>query len=304
MQSITSAYINRILVPELAKFGVSESGIKAISSSVSSQMTSALYNWEDDAFRKTLLLLVSEEAPFYMPAENTDVNGFVVLTVRNSLFESLQSNHYVEYGLQERLSDPQIVEITSTAIKHFNKVGLEESDDTEYQPEDDMYWHLSQKYPVAWNSLTAIANTEQQAIQFNGMRRLDQKKYNEAFIKQYKTSSYGFAVEDGFDSSIGSQLQENLQWVTEHKSCLLVDSFKMLSRNIEKLLSVIEYLLINDCSFATANYFIANGYAEKRISTLKAASSRNAEKDMYEHFSNLTGVGETHARYLRAYLQG
>lgn len=303
MQSIASAYINRILVPELAKFGVSESGIKAISSSVSSQMTSALYNWEDDTFRKTLLLLVSEEAPFYMPAENTDVNGFVVLTVRNSLFESLQSNNYAAYGLYECLSDDQIIEVTSTAIKHFAKISLDKSDDTEYQPENDMYWHLSQKYPVAWHSLTAIANTEQQAIQFNGMRRLDQKKYNEAFIKQYKTSSYGFVVEDGFDSAIGSQLQENLRWVTEHKSCLLVDSFKMLSRNIEKLLSVIEYLLINDCSFATANYFIANGYAEKRIPILKAASSQNAGKDMYEHFGNLNGVGEIHARHLQAYMR-
>lgn len=303
MQSIVSEYINSIFIPSLIRFGVSESGRNAVSSSVSAQMISALYNWDDDAFRKTLLLLVSEEASFYTPAENTDVNGFVVLTIRNSLFESLQSNNYAAYGLHERLSDKQIIEVTSTAIKHFARIDLDKSDDTEYQPENDMYWHLSQKYPVAWNSLTAIANTEQQTIQFNGMRRLDQKKYNENFTEQHGINKYGFVVEDGFDSVIGDQLKRNLEWVTEHKSCLLVDSFKMLSRNIEKLLSVIEYLLINDCAFATANYFIANGYAEKRIPTLKAASSQSAEKDMYEHFSDLTGVGEIHARHLRAYLQ-
>lgn len=180
MQSITSAYISRILIPELTKFGVSESGIKAVSDFVSSQMISALYNWEDDIFRKTLLLLVSEEAPFYTPAENTDVNGFVVLTIRNSLFESLQSNNYARYGLRERLSNEQIVKITSAAIKHFNKVDLEGDDDSEYQGEKDTYWILSQKYPVAWNSLTAIANTEQQTVRFSGLQYLDKRKYMEA----------------------------------------------------------------------------------------------------------------------------
>lgn len=42
------------------------------------------------------------------------------------------------------------------------------------------------------------------------------------------------------------------------------DSFKMLTRNAEKLLYILNFVLANDGIFFTSNYYITNGYIEQR----------------------------------------
>ena len=84
-------------------------------------------------------------------------------------------------------------------------------------------------------------------------------------------------------------------------NCLILplDCFKMLSRNMKKLLLVMEILMQNQCRFVTANYYIENGYYEKRIPTLRAASSASGLDDMKKHYNNFTGVLPRHEKFLQ-----
>lgn len=109
-------------MPQLTGFGASGQFIEHVCWTVEKQMLSALYHWTDIPFRKALLLLASEEGTFYEPGGKTEVKCFVVLTLRNSPFETMQSESYQETGLSKSLSDAQIKVVTSAAIVYFKRL--------------------------------------------------------------------------------------------------------------------------------------------------------------------------------------
>lgn len=62
------------------------------------------------------------------------------------------------------------------------------------------------------------------------------------------------------------------------------DSFKMLSRNPDKVMKFLEFILQRDKAFVTRNYYITNGYIEKRVPILQAAHSfREAERKIVNY---------------------
>jgi hypothetical protein len=77
----------------------------------------------------------------------------------------------------------------------------------------------------------------------------------------------------------------------------LIDSFKSLTRNIEKLLIIMEYLLQNDAEFVTSNYMIANGHIERRAKLLKAGST---EAEMQMNWRQTAGLRPYHKAVLEA----
>ena len=83
-------------------------------------ITSLLRNWDDVAFRKTVLLLGSEEGPFYEPAGKYDTKCFVVVAIRNSPIETIQSESYQRAGLSSAISSRDVRAITGSAIRYFN----------------------------------------------------------------------------------------------------------------------------------------------------------------------------------------
>ena len=69
----------------------------------------------------------------------------------------------------------------------------------------------------------------------------------------------------------------------------------MLTRNLDKLLRVFEILLEKDKIIVTANYFISNGYVEKRKRILRAAHD---EKDMLYNMQCIRGTAAKHREML------
>ena len=293
-------YFNTILTPQLTDFGVSAEFQSQILSTVEKQMYSVFVNWSDQEFIKALFLTVSEEAPFYSPDAKDYVKSFVVLTIRNSPIESLQSDDYQKSGLSAKLINNQIRQITSKAIEFYDGVDFSTAaENAEYVIENDVYYMLSQNYILAWNALTHTANGAELSGTFSGMRyeKLPMR-YKEVFEKK-SSSATEITVMDGYDSTIDKQLRRQLSYiVSEKKGALSIDCFKMLSRNLEKVLFVMDYLLQHDCYVVTANYCIGNGYYEIRTPILKAASSSNAMCEMNEHFHSFEGVGKLHKRFL------
>lgn len=294
-------YFNTVLKPQLSSYGVSLRFQSKIYEVIEKQMYSVFVNWDEQNFIKTLFLTVSEEAPFYSSDAKDYVKSFVVLTIRNSPIETLQSDNYHKSSLKSKLDDNQIQQITSAAIRYFDDVDFSAAaDNEEYEEEKDIYYLLLRKYSIAWNALNHVANDGKLAGSFEGLQYVKVPYFLNVEVLQEGNQKTKPSVLDGYDPVIDADLRNQLSLVIGSKSAICVDCFKMLSRNMEKVLLVIDYLLHNQCSFVTSNYYIGNGYYEKRVPVIKAASSHNAMRDMKEHYKNLTGVGEIHKKYLLA----
>lgn len=113
-------YLQEVLAPTLDHFRVPATYASQIIDTVELQMILFLRHWDDLAFRRTLLLLGSEEGPFYEPAGKADVKCFIVVTLRNSPIKTIQSDNYACAGMQNSLSSQDVKEITSGAIRFFN----------------------------------------------------------------------------------------------------------------------------------------------------------------------------------------
>lgn len=297
MSKEVSQYVTDVLRPQLLSFGVDSQYIEEISHVVETQMLSALQSWNQEEFRKTLMLLVSEEAPFYQPDAPLEIKSFVVLTLRNSPFESLQSKAYAETGLKHELSDAQVIRLTGDAIRFFRDYRLETlADNAATVSIENIYSNLAENYPVAWNALKELANSLENTCSFPALTRIDAEEYSTKILCLATEKTSGIrSIKDGFDKNIEPTLAQQLKYVFNSNSYFFVDCFKMLSRNPELLFSVLEFLLINSIPFVSVNYYLSNGYAEKRRNILKAAHNN---KEIKKHLSNMNGISQLHRNLL------
>ena len=67
----------------------------------------------------------------------------------------------------------------------------------------------------------------------------------------------------------------------------LYQTIKMLSRNFEKVLHVLQIVFEAGGSFVTCNYYIRDGYIEKRRRILKAAHD---EREVVKKMMNVGGT--------------
>lgn len=94
----------------------------------------------------------------------------------------------------------------------------------------------------------------------------------------------------------GELLEDLLRMQNGEISFLFRDSFKMISRNLEKLHYVIEYVLRANNTVITHNYYISDGMEARRKQLLKPASKPS---DIARKFDNKTGLVNRHKDSLR-----
>ena len=185
-----------------------------------------------------------------------------------------------EGAQQTAALNKKIQELTSSAIKYFAscdfKTLIKEAQNTTHE---DIYEIARQKYPLAWKILKEIAFLNEIEYDFKkaeSSRKNEQE--NEQTLRKIREKT---VVCDGYTLDFDEYLQEVLGDVIAGKSdAFYVDSFKMLSRNFEKILHVIQIILEHDKAFVTCNYYISNGHLEKRKKILKAAhTSEDAFKN-------------------------
>jgi hypothetical protein len=102
---------------------------------------------------------------------------------------------------------------------------------------------------------------------------------------------------DGYALSISPELRDGIQQRIHDEVPFIADSFKGVSRNIEKLLTIMEYVLWHKTPFVTSNYLIYNGYIECRLEMLKPGHSMT---EMLKNWSNPTGLAKNHKGWLQA----
>lgn len=299
---IVESYTWNILKKQLQKAKISNTALYNIIDNVKEQLYSILYNFKDEEFRNAILIIGSEEGTFYEP-KNILVANMVVVAIRNSLLEGVSSKSYKKYGSNTYLSDLSIKEITKSAVEYFSKIDLLELSNSLILDESkDIYRNISNKYPTAMKALTELSKCSESNLE-RDYKKLETKPFeleelNNVLTDEIKETVY----ESGIDSTFNDTLCNLLLEIKNNNSKLFfIDSFKMCTRNFEKLLKVLEFVLTHDAFFLTNNYFLSNTYVSRRKNLLKASHTTeeafkkvsslykvsNKYKDLLEEISKL-----------------
>lgn len=160
-------YLSSILTNQLKAFEVSDAACKQVVENVKLQMLSLLQCWHDEEFRNTILFVGMEEGMFYKPNAKIEVKCFVVVTIRNSLLETLASDDYKCLNVKRVISDSEIREITAGAIEYFSKVDFEQLTHSQSLSNiQNIYENIKRKYPVAWRAISAAGNTMKKHLRY------------------------------------------------------------------------------------------------------------------------------------------
>lgn len=82
----------------------------------------------------------------------------------------------------------------------------------------------------------------------------------------------------------------------EELDLFFTDSFKLVTRNFEKLLKTMEFVLQRNKIFITCNYMISNGYVAKRLGLLRAT---HVGLDTPHKIKNIKGLSKQYADVLK-----
>lgn len=247
-------------------------------------MCSLLSRWDDEEARTTILFVTDEEALFYEPDAPIEVKRFVVTAIRNSMLEIAESVSCGQFKMPEALSDEKIRIITSSAITYFRQCKFEilreEAGNMEFR---DVYGEAMRKYPLAWEILKKAASMTCEELVFEGIENPVHSNLDRDFADCNNiTICDGYSLE--FDDNLKEILEKLLAGVID---VFYTDCFKMLTRNFEKILHVLQIIFENNKVFVTCNYYICNGAIEKRKVILRAA---HGGKDVSDHIRNGEGM--------------
>lgn len=291
-------YIWNILKKQLQKYKISNEALYNILNNVKMQLYSIIEIWNNIEFRNAILILASEEAKFYEP-KNEIIASMVVIAIRNSLLEGVSSVSYKKYGSNTYLENKSIKQITKEAIIYFASHNLDEISKS-IKLEYNFYKEVSSRYKVAMKALTELAKCSEDTLE----KEYEKVKFDKPFeLEELNLVSSDKKTrkneESGIDATFNDSLCNFLIDIKKKKSKILVtDSFKMTTRNFEKMLKIIEFILTHDAFFATCNYLITNGYVSRRKTIIKAA---HTDLEFLEKIKDLKEISNKYKSFLEKY---
>lgn len=289
---IIDDYLEQILYRQLKEINMPYRFIQQIQEDIRCRMLSCLFYWNQQKVRKTLLFLSLEEALFYEPANvQEEIREFIVTTIRNSMIEIAASDDCHIFKMPVPISNEQIKQITEEAIRYFNNYDMSilASKVEKIEVVKNVYIEAIEKYPLAWDILYQLANLDVQAMDITrhveGQRRENLEKDSE--LQMETVVCNGFTLE--FDETLKEIIGEV---ITDKANCFYVDCFKMISRNFEKVLHVLQIVLENNKVFCTCNYYISLNHLEKRKKILRAAHNTKDVIHNMNHQGAPSGIVE------------
>lgn len=297
-------YLDNILTKQLKSFEVTDNICKQVTENIKLQMLSLMQYWRDDEFRNTVLSVGSEEGTFYSPKAKIEVKYFVVVTIRNSLLETLASANYASLNAKRMITDSEIREITAGAIEYFSAVDFNRlSDSLDFCNIHNIYKNIREQYPVAWRAISAIGNTKKKCFRY-GKVDADSDKELICMINQQDTTLktvFNKVELSGYDENFDNTLIDALKCAYQAPGFVFYsDSLKMISRNADKLFRVINFLLQNNAKIVTANFYITNGYVEVRRPFIKPA---HGTSEINKNLRNYKGMSAKHLSALKQLLK-
>ena len=271
MDNIVNEYTWNILKKQLQRFKISNEALYNIINDIKYRLSSFIDIYNDEELRNAILVLASEEGTFYEP-KNDIIANMVVTTIRNSLLEGVASKFYKEYGSDVYLDDNGIKEITMKAVEFFMNKDLERESKS-IKVEDNYYKNIINKYPVAYKALVELSKLSKNNRECEYNKVLVGKPYEiDEVDNVVNIEENNVAIESGISPLFNNILLGYLKNIKDNKSPLFfTDCFKMVSRNFEKTLKVLEFVLSHDACYITCNYLLTNGYVSRRKELVRAA---------------------------------
>ena len=195
-------------------------------------------------------------------------------------------------GLEPGAGKKEVKEITSEAIRYFSKQDFAElCGQAKFRTERDLYLELAEEHPVAWASLQCLAGmrgktADYPPVQVKAPYHLD--GIDDCVEETAEPGKLVVGVYDGYSPEIESSLAELLKMLSaDSDGVLIVDSFKSVTRNVTKLMGILEFLLTRNLPFVSTNYYLENGHVERRMKLLRAGHSPDEIKRNIANTANL-----------------
>ena len=288
--TVIQGYTQSLLLPQLRSLALSKRQREIVVEDVSRRLESLLSRWSDLAFRRTILILGTEEASFWEPyTASLEIRSLVVVAVRNSLIEDLGASYPYTKALRSRktlLPDALMPWITSEAINAFQEVDL---GGVQAQPGRDVFGDLPRRFPNAWHVLSLLGNSSDSEIECN-LPMAESEPMDSSVsardVQQHKV------VASGIDPTLDNQLVEALGMVKRRELDLFFSlSFKSITRNPKKLLSIIDCVLQYGGTVLTPNYVLSPTYLARRNPLLRPIHNTS---DLRMQITNTEGLSERH----------
>jgi hypothetical protein len=292
--TIVQGYTQSILVPQLRSLNLNRHQREVVVDDVTQRLESVLSHWSDLPFRRTVLLLGTEEGSFWEPlGASIEVRSLVVVAVRNSLITDLNADRAYTPKLRSRrqfLPDERMPWITGEAVKFFQAAHL---DAEQIHVRTDMFGSLPRGFPNAWHVLSLLGNSSDTEIEC----QLPMAQGKAMDLSELHGCAEGHTViESGIDPSIDSYLMDALSRIERGEiGALFSPSFKHITRNPEKLLSVIDRILCCGGTVLTPNYLLSPTYLARRNPLLRPI---HFSSELGSRLTNPEGLSQAHKEAL------
>ena len=294
--TVVQGYTQSVLAAQLESFGLTQRQREIVVNDVTERLESLLYHWSDVPFRRTVLAIGMEEASFWEPrSASIEIRSLAVVAVRNSLLTDLNASHAYTKALRsqrELLTDRQMPWVTGEAIKYFQAVNL---DAIQPQPQRDMFGSLPRRFPNAWQVLSLLGNsTDREMACTLPMTVAEPMELSASRVDVLRHDE----IESGIDPGLNHFLADVLKKV-ENKEIgpFLSSSFKGITRNPEKLLSIIDHVLRFGGTVLTPNYLLSPTYLARRDPLLRPA---HFGSELPAQIANTDGLSKRHREALAA----
>ena len=247
-------------------------------------------HWDDEAFRRTILVLAAEEASFWEPrSASLETRSLVLLGVRNSLVEDLGTPRPSVAALKsgrELLPDDRMPWITSEAVKYFDSANPH---NLRAQPGRDLFGDLPCRFPNAWHVLSLLGNSPGGEIACT-FPMMEPEPVDSAVARRHVERHT--VVCSGIDPRLDDHLVQVLGQIKAGDLDLFFSpSFKTITRNPEKLLYIIDSVLRYGGTVLTSNYLLSPTYLARRDPLLRPI---HYNSELEAQLKNPTGLYDRH----------
>ena len=160
-----------------------------------------------------------------------------------------------------------------------------------FRTERALYRVLAEERPVAWASLQGLAGmrgktADYPPVQVEAPYHLD--GIDDCVEETAEPGKLVVGLNDGYSPEIEPPLVEDLKALSADSIGVpIVDSFKSVTRNVTKLMGILEFLLTRNLPFVSTNYYLENGHVEPRMKLLRFGHSPAARQRTIAPTANL-----------------
>lgn len=207
----------------------------------------------DDAARDVLMSPFAEEVVGYKPTDSPlTLKCAVAVVVRSSLLEEAHSHGPVEAGGIEAITT-----MAAAPLSHF----LAARRRFPVTVKDNLFAGLADAYPRAWSCLSAVAlaygaggGRWPYRVPATPVPELPLAEVDAPRAENREDAVVLSAIDTRFDQLFVQRMREAVEG--DDDAVWLTASLSRISRNLDKLLRAMEYLLAHDVPILTANYLL------------------------------------------------